>query len=180
MALDCEVEFARLVLPHRARMQRAIWGVLRDAGLAEDALQDALVILWRKLRVLRHHPNPEAFVLRVSIDAARDQWRARRRRDARARPLEALRRTPARGDDLAIDPVEQAETRTAVLAAIDRLGSRQASAILLRAVEDEAYSDVAQALGCSEATARVHVQRARVKLRQWLGHLRPAPRERST
>ena len=91
VALDCEAEFARLVLPHRARMQRAIWGVLRDADLSEDALQDALVILWRKLRVLRHHPNPEAFVLRVSIDAARDQWRARRRRDARARPLEAVR-----------------------------------------------------------------------------------------
>ena len=67
-----------------------------------------------------------------------------------------------------------------MLAAIDRLGSRQASAVLLRAVEDESYANVAQALGCSEATARVHVQRARVKLRQWLGDLRPAPRERST
>lgn len=180
MALDDEVEFARLVLPHRARMQRAIWGVLRDADLSEDALQDALVVLWRKIGVLRDHPNPEAFVLRVSIDAARDRWRARRRRDARCRPLEDARRLQAPGEVAGPDPIEQAETRTAVLAAIDRLGSRQASAILLRAVEDEPYAHVAQALGCSEATARVHVQRAREKLRHWLGHLRPAMRERST
>ena len=83
--------------------------------------------------------------------------------------LAAVRGASARGDDLAMNPVDQAETRTAVLAAIERLGSRQASAILLKAVEDESYANVAQALGCSEATARVHVQRAGATAALWSG-----------
>ncbi len=174
MALDREIEFERLVLPHRARMARTVWRILRDADLAEDALQEALATLWRKLPVLSRHPNPEAFILRVAIDAARDQLRARLRRERRTMPLEVVedRRTAVDAD-----PVERAAVIREVLSAVQRLGRRQATAILLRAVEEAPYQTVAQALGCSEATARVHVQRAREKLRTWLGHLRGLSRE---
>lgn len=174
MALDREVEFARLVLPHRARMLRTIWRVLRDADLAEDALQEALITLWRKVPALGGHPNPEAFVLRVALDAARDQLRARRRRNRRTTPLEAFDGGGAIEDP---DLVERSAVMREVLAGVNRLGRRQATAILLRAVEEQPYSTVAQALGCSEATARVHVQRAREKLRAWLGHLCRPSRE---
>jgi len=155
-------------------MRRTVWRILRDADLAEDALQEALVTLWRKLPVLSRHPNPEAFVLRVTIDAARDQWRARTRRDRRTVALEAAgdRRVNAEADS-----VDREVVIREVLSAVHRLGRRQATAILLRAVEEVSYQSIAQALGCSEPTARVHVQRARRKLRTWLGHLRGVSRE---
>ena len=73
--------------------------------------------------------------------------------------------------------VPLAETRAAVLAAINRLGRHQATAVLLHVVNEEPYEAVAAALGCSQATARVHVLRARQKLRRWLAGLRPASRE---
>jgi RNA polymerase sigma factor (sigma-70 family) len=174
VALQREVEFERLVLAHRARMTRTIWRVLRDGDLAEDALQEALATLWRKLPVVSRHPNPEAFVLRVAIDAARDQLRARLRRERRTTPLDVVE---DRGAAAWADPVERAALVREVLGAVRRLGRRQATAILLRAVEEAPYETVAQALGCSEATARVHVQRARGKLRAWLGHLRGPFRE---
>jgi len=173
VALDREVEFERLVLPHRARMMRTIWRVLRDADLAEDALQDAFVILWRKVPALTRHPNPEAFVLRVALDAAHDQLRALVRRERRTRPLEL---PGGDGAAEAVDAVERSAVLREVLTAVQRLGRRQATAILLRAVEEAPYGTVAQALGCSEATARVHVQRAREKLRAWLSHLRQPSR----
>jgi len=174
VALDREVEFERLVLPHRDRMMRTVWRILRDADLAEDALQEALATLWRKLPVLSRHPNPEAFVLRVAIDAARDQVRARLRRERHTMSLETF------GDGRAVeeaDRVERAAVIREVLTAVQRLGGHQSTAILLRVVEDAPYQTVAQALGCSEATARVHVQRAREKLRAWLSHLRGPSRE---
>jgi RNA polymerase sigma factor (sigma-70 family) len=155
-------------------MMRTIWRILRDADLAEDALQEALATLWRKLPALGHHPNPEAFVLRVAIDAARDQLRARLRRERRNVSLDTYDEGRAAEE---VDRLEREAVARAVLGAVQRLGRRQAAAILLRAVEEAPYPAVAQSLGCSEATARVHVQRAREKLRVWLSHLRGPSRE---
>ena len=174
MALDREVEFERLVLPHRDRMMRTVWRILRDPDLAEDALQEALATLWRKLPALRRHPNPEALVLRVAIDAARDQLRTRLRRERRTMALETFGDGPGVEE---ADRVERAAVIREVLTAVQRLGHQQCTAILLRAVEEAPYRTVAEALGCSEATARVHVQRAREKLRAWLSHLRTPSRE---
>jgi RNA polymerase sigma-70 factor (ECF subfamily) len=158
---DRETEYEELVLRHRDRMVRAVWRVVRDADLADEALQDALGTLWRKLDALRTHSNPEAFVLRVCLDAAYDRLRERLR----------ARRRDAPADEAAPDPggaSDRAEVRE-VLEAIRRLDRRQATAILLHAVHGEPYRAVAQALGCGEATARVHVQRAREKLRRAFG-----------
>jgi RNA polymerase sigma-70 factor (ECF subfamily) len=175
---DREAEFARLVLGQQARMLRSIWRVVRDPDLAEDALQDALTILWRKLPSLARHPNPEAFVLRVCLNAACDHVRVRTRRRRREAPLDAgegaVCVAPA-------DPWQESAVREEVLEAIARLRRREATAILLRALGDESYETIARSLGCSEVTARVHVLHAREKLRRWLSHLcRPSRNEASS
>jgi RNA polymerase sigma factor (sigma-70 family) len=164
-AVDREEEFERLVLRHRPLMLRAIWRITRDPDLAEDALQDALTTLWRKLPVVREHPNPQALVLRISLNTGFDAVRARQRRRVRDAPLEEA---DAAAPEAAARAAEGAALTADVLAAIAKLKPRQAAALLLRAVHGEPYAVVAQALGCSEATARVHVLRAREKLRRWL------------
>lgn len=170
---DRGADFEALVLVHRDRMTRTVWRVLRDADLAEEALQDALGTLWRKLEAVRGHPDPEAFVLRVCLDAAYDRLRER----IRARRREA----PENGaSPEAADAGDRAEARAEirdVLDAIRRLDRRQATAILLHAVQGEPYRAVGEALGCGEATARVHVQRAREKLRRLFGRGGGARRE---
>ena len=164
---DREAEFARLVLRQQARMLRSIWRVVRDPDLAEDALQDALTTLWRKLPALVRHPNPDAFVLRVCLNAACDHLRARTRRRRRDVPLDGeTARRVAR-----TEVSQESSVQDDVLEAIRRLRRREATAILLRALGDESYETIARALGCSETTARVHVTHAREKLRRWLSHL---------
>lgn len=164
---DREQDFEALVAAHRPLMLRAIWRVTRDADLAEDALQDALTKLWRKLPLVRAHPNPQALVLRICLNTALDAARARQRRRRRDAPLEeAAGATSESGARAA----EGAVVTNDVLAALAKLKPRQATALLLRAVHGEPYAVVAQALGCSETTARVHVLRAREKLRGWLAH----------
>jgi len=167
-----EAEFERLVLPHRSRMMRAIWRVLHDPDLAEEALQESLAILWRKLPAVNRHPNPAALILRIAVQSACDQLRALRRRRGRFVPLdEAGGSAAAASEDLVVTN----ERREMVLNAISRLGRRQATAFMLRAVQGESYEAIAASLGCSEATARVHVMRAREKLRRWLGVPSAAP-----
>lgn len=52
--------------------------------------------------------------------------------------------------------------------ALDRLSPRQRAALLLRELEDQPFAEIAAALGCGEATARVHHHRACQNLRSWL------------
>lgn len=144
---------------------RTIWRVVRDADLADDAFQDALVTLWRKLPVVRQHPNPQALILRVCLDAACDQLRARGRRAIRLAPIDETEKDlPFVGGDTVENPAEVGE----VLDAVRRLRPRQATALLLRPLHDASYEAIAQALGCSHATARVHVMRAREHVRKLL------------
>ncbi len=73
-----------------------------------------------------------------------------------------------------IQKISDDEQGGQVLQAIGRLSKNQAQAILMHAVEEIPYSDIALAMNCREATVRKHVARARAKLRALLSHLIPA------
>jgi RNA polymerase sigma factor (sigma-70 family) len=160
---DDEAFYERYVEPLEGRMLRAVRRVVRDPDLARDALQDAVVRLWRHRERLRGHPNPEALAVRVcfhsAIDAAR---RDGRRRETAGADLEGRPGPPGLGPG---EMLEQSELHEAVVRAITALPSRQALAVLMRVVEEQPYAVVARALGCAEITARIHVMRGRSRLR---------------
>jgi RNA polymerase sigma factor (sigma-70 family) len=171
-SLSQEDEFERLVTEHRSLMMRAVWRVVRDADLAEDVFQDALATVWRKRAQVSGHPNPRALLLRICLNQACDAVRARQRR--RLVPLDDVDVT---SEETPAEILERRNVAEQVLAAIGRLGGQQSAAVLLHIVCEEPYEVVARALSCSEATARVHVLRAREKLRGWLAHLRCVAKE---
>jgi RNA polymerase sigma-70 factor (ECF subfamily) len=170
---DQRSEYERLIAPIENRMIRAVWRIVREANDADDALQEALLIVWKRWSQIRVHPNPHALVLRICIQSAYDTMRQKARRlkwqDADAIP-EAIPDTAA----CLIQRVSDYEQGKQVLHAIERLPKNQAQAILMHAVEEIPYSDIALAMNCREATVRKHVARARAKLRTLLSHLIPA------
>jgi RNA polymerase sigma-70 factor (ECF subfamily) len=170
-----EAFYESFLAPLEGRMLRAVWRVVRDPELARDGLQDAMTTLWRRRDRVRAHPNPEALILRICITSAVDLLRKNQR--YRRVAQEALTAEVASASHL--EPgrtVERAELREQVLEAIGRLPPKRAVAVMMRIVEDQPYSAIAEALGCSEATARVHVMRGRAGLSERLGHLvSPAP-----
>ena len=66
--------------------------ILRDAELAEDATQEALVRAWRDLRTLRDVERFDAWLYRLIVRACADIGRHRRRETSRARAERAFRR----------------------------------------------------------------------------------------
>ena len=40
--------YDELIAPFEAMMMRSIWRIVRNADLAEDCLQDALAVVWKK------------------------------------------------------------------------------------------------------------------------------------
>ena len=167
--------YERLIAPIETRMMRTIWAILRDPDEAQDALQEALAVIWRRWDRLQTHANPEALVLRICINAAYDAVRRKRRRQRwfGAEDVAADLPDPAPS---ALQAVTGAEERTRVWQAIAALPRTQATAIVMHAVRDIPYEGVAAAMRCREVTVRTHVARARVRLRGMLADLMPVGR----
>ena len=167
-----EFDYDSLVGPMETRMMRSIWRIVREREAAEDALQDALAVIWKKRAAVARHPNPQALILRISIAAAYDAARKNRRR--LRHEISGLPREPA--DESAAPAGQDSEDRSlraAILEAIGRLPKRQATAVLLHIIEEQSYEEIALAMACSETTVRVHVMRARAALTRRLAGLRP-------
>jgi RNA polymerase sigma-70 factor (ECF subfamily) len=167
-----EFDYDVLVRPLEPRMMRSIWRIVRERQGAEDALQDALTVIWKKRETVARHPNPRALILRIAVTAAWDVLRKNRRRlrhEVPGAPEE-------RADDSAV-PVSKEEEdrnlRAAILQAIGRLPKRQAEAVLLHVVEGQSYAEIAGAMDRSEATVRIHVMRGKAALVRRLAGLRP-------
>lgn len=167
-----QLAYERLIGPIESRLIRTIWGIVRDPDESQDALQDALAVIWRRWDRLQRHPNPEALVIRICINAAYDALRRRQRR-VRWFGTESVPADPPDPAPSALQAVAGAETQVRVRQAIASLPRNQATAIVMHAVEDIPYEGVAAAMRCREVTVRTHVARARAKLRVLLADLVP-------
>jgi len=164
--------YEKLIRPMESKLIRATWRVLGDEQEVGDSLQDALTHIWKHHWRLASHPNPSAWMMRIALNAAYDRLRLRKAGRAELLSTEIESHAPS-----ASSIAELQEMKTALLTEIGRLSPKQAQALLLRSVEDLPFKDIGEAMGCSEATARVHVQRGRERLRDRLKNLDPLTRK---
>jgi RNA polymerase sigma-70 factor (ECF subfamily) len=150
-----DLEFAWLFRGEFSRVVRTVYLVVGDHQRAEDIAQDAFVKLlgsWRKVSL---YDKPEAWVRRVAIRMA---VRTARRERLRATVESQIERPdPPRPRDVDL------------MRAVRQLPASQRAAVVLFYFEDRPVSQVADLLGCAEATARVHLHRARTRLSKLLG-----------
>ena len=170
LVTDDRTIYDELIAPLEARMMRSIWRILRNADLAEDSLQDALAVIWKKRLQIRRHPNPPALILKICLDAAYDSLR-RLERTRHQTDLSQLDEVPAPRDHDADRDLEERELEEQVQQAIRRLPRKRALAVMMRLVHEEPFEAIAHALDCSEVTVRIHISKGRAQLRKWLSPL---------
>lgn len=168
--------YDQLIAPMESRMMRTIWRVVRRSELAEDTLQDALTIIWRKRDRVRRHPNPQALILKICLDCAYDSL-GKRERFRKIHDVSTMGSLDSHAYKDGSQELEGKEVEAEVLKAIGRLPRKQAEAVLMRIVQDESYDVIAETMGCSETTVRIHVSRGRKRLSQLLSHLQPTSSE---
>jgi len=170
LVTDERTIYDELIAPLEATMMRSIWRIVRNADLAEDSLQDALAIIWKKRLQIRRHPNPPALILKICLDAAYDSLRRLERRRSQT-DLAQVDEVPASHNHDADRDLEEKELGEQVRQAIRRLPRKRALAVMMRLIHEEPFEAIAQALGCSEVTARIHISKGRAQLRKWLSPL---------
>ena len=166
-------DYERIIRPIEQQMMRSVWRITQNADDADDAFQEAMIQIWQRLPRIRAHPNPQALVLRICANVACDVVRRKSRRGNREQSSNVERLDASTPDVAAL--ILNNERREEVKAAITRLPERQATAITMRFLLYCPYEEIAQALECAEATARVHVTRGLSRLRDLLAHLNPSP-----
>lgn len=164
--------YEQIIGPIEDRMIRTVWRITRNAADAEDAMQDALMAVWKRRHRLCAHACPQALVLKICIDAACDVTR-RRARQRRINLEEVSSEGAAEDARVLLDDLAQQELAGEIQIAINRLSRAQAVAISLRVFEELPYEEIAAVMNCSAATARKHVQRARERLQVVLARHRP-------
>jgi RNA polymerase sigma-70 factor (ECF subfamily) len=152
--------FADIVAQHHDAMRRVCVFVARDQALAEDAVQIAWSVAWRRLHALREPDRLRPWLMRIAINEAKRLLKARRRRSER----EAVAAPRVSGG---IDPATGTE-RIAALTAMERLTPDDRALIVLRYVFGFEANELAAATGTAPAAVRQRLKRLLDRLREEL------------
>jgi RNA polymerase sigma-70 factor (ECF subfamily) len=165
----------RALLDEGDRLYALALRVTRDADLAADAVQDAFASALEKEGGFRGEARPSTWLHRIVYNKAVDLLRRRKREvplsgeDAETLTESDLRL--AHGAPWARPPDEilgSVEARGALQEALGTLTPLQRAVFELREVEGRPTEEVAQILDLNPGTVRVHLHRARLRLRDRL------------
>lgn len=132
---------------------------------ATDVTQEAFVRAYEHLGEFARDSKFSTWLLRVATNYALDQ---KRRKRARVRLQQYV---PVSGSSQPADsPAITRETESRLSEILRTLSRHQRLCLILKVVHDMSTSEVADILGCSEGTVRVHLHQARKMLRdRWDG-----------
>ena len=142
--------------------------ILRDTGLAEDALQNALVLAWRRLPHLRDADRFDAWIHRILVHACYDESQRSRHWTANVRVL------PVDGPSTPDESATVAD-RDELERAFRRLPIDQRAVFVLHHYLGLPLVEIAELLGIPAGTARSRLHYATHGLRDALiGDVEPA------
>jgi len=151
-----DLAFDRLMRRYRRLVYRVAYGYTGDADSALDVVQETFLKVHTRLGSFRGEGTLKGWIVRIAANEAMNWRRASWRLPADALDESILLRPENPSDALA----ERTLTRS--LAA---LGPKHRLAIVLRYYGDRSTREIADALACSEGTARNVLFRGLAKLR---------------
>jgi len=153
---------ARIVGAHHDDMARIAYVICGDADLAQDAVQSAWPIAWRKLGSLREPERLRPWLMAVAANQARTLLRRRRRQ--RVVEIDIL----AHGST---HPDPAADTELTDLALVlRRLAPEERALLAFRFVAGFDATEIGRAVGISPSGVRSRLARLLTRLREELDH----------
>ena len=134
------------------------YAILRDPGEAEDVVQDVMVRAWRAWHRTEGFSDPGPWLTRICVN--RCLTHRIRLRLRRTRETELDVQTAGGGPD----PSDPELAR-----AFDRLSPQQRAVVLLHYFFGYSLDECAELMECRPGTARSHLHRALVALREVMG-----------
>ena len=152
-----------LLRRHHDRLFAVCRRLARNEADAQDACQEALILIVRNLDRFDGRAAFSTWAYRVTTNACLDELRRRRRRPL---PMDHATAEAASGDAGrgAGDEAEQAATRLDLDAALADLAPDYRAAVVLRDVAGLSYAEIADVLAIAPGTVRSRIARGREAL----------------
>src|SRR5262249_21264720 len=149
--------FERLFRPLYHDAFRLAVSMLGDSGLAEDAVQEALLKAWRKLHTFRTGADVRPWFLTIVANQCRSVRRGRWFSVQRFAEV-----------DVRVGADASAADRIDLEAALRRLPERARLMLVLRYYLDMPFEEIGEVVGASPGAVRSSIHRALTKLRgEW-------------
>ncbi len=159
--------FTALAGARLVAMTRTATAILGNETEAHDAVQEALISIWRELPALREPERFDAWASRILVNACRHALKRRVR--VRVREI-ALQPEAAGGPGLpsVAGRAESLAADEALERAFERLDADQRAVLVMHHLEDRPLADIAAVLGIPEGTAKSRLFTARRALQKAL------------
>ena len=161
MSAQLDAEFRDFMHGRWPAMVRLAYALTGDQGHAEDVAQAAFARAYASWPKVRRTENPEGYVRRIVINENRNRFRKQRVTER----LTDAPPEPGPGTGIA-DATSQYDERSALMAALRRLGPRQRAVVVLRYWLGLTEAEAAAELNCSVGTVKSQASRALATLRQ--------------
>lgn len=157
-----EAAFTELVSRHHRDLLRVAYVVCRDSSLAEDSVQAAWAIAWRRMGDVKDPDQIRSWLVAVAANEARRIVRSRRQtvNEISVGDIE-LEVVP----DLRADPLADSIASSDLRRVLDSLEPTDRALIALRYVAELSSDEIGRALGMSASGARGRLSRLLLRLR---------------
>lgn len=151
--------FETLFRQHQREVYAWIVRIVRDSGIAEDLTVETFWRLYRSRARFQPTGNFQAWARRIATNAALDHLRRKRRETELPPDLPAAARP---------DPAVRQDIRRKMQQAFQQLPAKYRLVAALALIEDDSYSEIADATGLSANLVKIRVFRAIRLLRKTL------------
>jgi RNA polymerase sigma-70 factor (ECF subfamily) len=148
---------------HSDRIHRIALHVLRDPDDANDAAQESLMKLVRRVGQYRGESQFSTWLHRLVVNTCKDVAQSRWAAERRTEPLLEDRRVAADGDPA--HELAASETRRELGARLAELPRAQATVVALKDAFDVPFDEISAATGLPVGTAKCYAHRGRNGLR---------------
>ncbi len=145
-----------LVEQHSRVLFGTAYLMTRDHSLAEDAVQAALVQMWKKLPSLRQNGSLKAWLVRIVINEVNQQCRKKRLPTVYLEQAQEIPDDPPEVETTLLRGEEHQHLKRA----LEMLETKQREAVVLRYFSDLTVPEIAAALGEREGTIKSRLSRA--------------------
>jgi RNA polymerase sigma-70 factor (ECF subfamily) len=161
-AVDRQSAMSLIVERHRPRLLRHATGILKDAHLASDMVQEVFIKAMREKRFIEPEFRMGAWLYRVTNNLCLNRVRDRRRRGDILANMQIRRTTDA--DQ--VEAVYVDERRDHIQEALEQLSTNHRQILQERFYSDLSYAEIAEVLDIKLGTVMSRLSRAKSALLQ--------------
>jgi RNA polymerase sigma factor (sigma-70 family) len=155
--------FETLYRAYHPRLTRFLMNILRRPHLVEEALNDAMMVVWRRPEGFNGTSKVSTWIFAIAYRTALKRLsrydEPREDRDGDLRP------SPEPSPE---DRVAHSQTRAQLLRAMDKLSPDHRTVVDLTYFHEVDYKEIAEIMDCPVGTVKTRMHHARLRLRQAL------------